>query len=123
MFVVSNTFEGYLQFQYTIFGKTHYGLANAYSSGIVFLSRLPFRSQGYLSMRSQAAGWGINLTLLNVLEPGFRSVIVDLYRNCIRGFFGGSFLFYYKKELKKHFSFTYFNFGMQLLFICTLAGI
>jgi hypothetical protein len=118
------SFEGYLQFQYTIFG-TRYGMAALIPAILFFFIAYRFDHKGILSMAiTGLGGWlGLTITPLTIFEQDFGTASL-IYTGVGLGAFL-TFISYYirAKGLKKHFSFSYFNFGMQLLFICTLSGI
>jgi hypothetical protein len=118
------TFEGYLQIQYNVFGE-RYGLASLIPSVLFFFIAYRFDHKGILSMAiTGLAGWlGLALTPVNFWDQNFGS-----NRLIHTGIFLGAVLagvshLIVLKNLKKHFSFTYFNFGMQLLFVCTLSAL
>lgn len=119
------TLEGYLQFQYNIFG-TRYGLAAILPAILFFFSAYSFDHRGVLSMAITAlASWvGINIA------PA------ELWKNndfndqtfIITALLLGSFLIFAgwiseQKSLKKHFSFTYFLLGGNLAFVAALSGL
>lgn len=118
------SFEGYLQFQYSVFG-TRYGMAALIPSLLFFLVAYRFDHKGILSIAiTGLGGWlGLTITPLNVFEQDFGT------QSLIYAGIGlGAFLTLVSyaitiKDWKKHFSFFYFNFGMQLLFLCTLSAI
>ncbi len=118
------SFEGYLQFQYSVFG-TRCGMAALIPSLLFFLVAYRFDHKGILSIAiTGLGGWlGLTITPLNVFEQDFGT------QSLIYAGIGlGAFLTLVSyaitiKDWKKHFSFFYFNFGMQLLFLCTLSAI
>lgn len=119
------TFIGYLQFQYNVFGN-RYGLATFIPMLVLFFSAYYFDHLGVLTMAITAlATWaGIAVTPLNIL----RSNDFDSTTIIITAFLLGITLItlgYFSaiKNVKKHFEFTYQNFGTHLLFISTLAAI
>jgi hypothetical protein len=117
------TLEGYLQIQYNVFGN-RYGLATLIPSILFFFIAYRFDHKGILSMAvTGLAGWlGLALTPIDFWDQDFGS-----NRLIHTGIVFGAVLaalshFIVAKNLKKHFSFTYFNFGMQLLFVCALSA-
>jgi hypothetical protein len=118
------SFEGYLQFQYTIFG-TRYGMAAIIPSVLFFYLAYRFDHTGILSMAITGLGsWlGLTVTPLNMFQQDFGSTYLIYTGVGLGAMLTLTSFVISKKDLKKHFSFTYFNFGMQLLFICTLSAL
>ncbi|WP_064196823.1 MULTISPECIES: DUF2157 domain-containing protein [Emticicia] len=119
------TLEGYLQYQYTLFG-TSYGIAAFLPAILFLLCAYIFDHRGVLSMGITAfASWvGISITPLRLLKNNdFNSeniIITALFLGFFLIMIGwGSIM----KSLKKHFSYTYFLFGGNLAFIAALAGL
>ncbi|MES2734444.1 MAG: DUF2157 domain-containing protein [Bacteroidota bacterium] len=119
------TLEGYLQFQYNIFG-TRYGLVTFLPAVLFFLLAYYFDHRGVLSLALTAlASWvGVSVTPLDILEnndfsePTFIYMALALGAGLVAtGWYLGS------QNIKKHFTFTYLNFAANLLFIATLAGL
>jgi len=118
------TFVGYLQFQYNVFGN-RYGLATFIPMLVLFFTSYYFDHLGVHSMAiTTLAAWaGIAVTPARILQKNdFNSETV-----IITGFLLGLCLiaagyFSASKKIKKHFEFTYSNFGAHILFISTLAG-
>ncbi|MEO6254917.1 MAG: DUF2157 domain-containing protein [Ferruginibacter sp.] len=118
------TFVGYLQFQYNVFGN-RYGLATFIPMLVLFFMAYYFDHLGVHSMAiTTLAAWaGIAVTPARILQQNdFNSETI-----IITGFLLGLFLiaagyFSGAKKIKKHFEFTYSNFGTHILFISTLAG-
>ena len=119
------TFIGYLQYQYNAFGD-RYGLATFIPLLILFVCAYYFDHLGVLSLAiTNLAAWmGIAVTPVRILRDNdFESV-----RLIYTGFLIGTILLLTglaseKKNIKKHFGFTYTNFGINILFISTLAGL
>jgi hypothetical protein len=120
------TLEGYLQIQYTIFG-THYGLATFIPAIVFFIAAYYFDHRGVLSMALTAlASWvGVSVTPLNVLENngGFAEPTLIYTAVLLGAIIIGTGLYLDRKEIKRHFTFSYLNFGANLLFIACLAGL
>lgn len=118
------TFEGYLQFQYNIFGE-RYGLATLIPSILFSFIAYRFDHKGILSMAITGfAGWlGIAATPMDVFENDLSSLPL-IFTTLLYGaaLIGLSFASVQKK-IKEHFSFTYLNFGANLVFISSLAGL
>ncbi|SEW54435.1 DUF2157 domain-containing protein [Chitinophaga arvensicola] len=118
------TFIGYLQFQYTAFG-TAYGLATFIPLAVLTLSAYYFDHLGVLSMAvTNLAAWlGIAVTPFQVLSANDFGSERIIYT----GIFLGAFLIALAfisttKNLKKHFAFTYQNFGAHIIFIALIAA-
>jgi Predicted membrane protein (DUF2157) len=119
------TLEGYLQYQYNFFG-TRYGLAAFLPAVLFFFCAYYFDHRGVLSMAITAlASWiGISITPLRLLKNNdFNSqdmVVTAILLGTVLIVVGWISI---QKELKKHFSFTYFVFGGNLTFIAALSGL
>jgi Predicted membrane protein (DUF2157) len=119
------SFVAYLQYAYTVFGS-RYGLAVFIPMVILFISAYSFDHLGVLSLAiTNLAAWmGIAVTPMRILrENNF-----DDMRLVFTGLFLGIILMLAalaseKRNLKKHFEFTYNNFGTHILFISGLAGL
>ncbi len=118
------TFIAYLQYAYTVFGN-RYGLATFIPMIILFLSAYSFDHLGILSLAiTNLAAWmGIAITPMRVLQTDRFEELKLVYT----GLALGLILFLAarlseKKNIKKHFAFTYRNFGTHILFISCLAG-
>ncbi|TLV02614.1 DUF2157 domain-containing protein [Dyadobacter luticola] len=116
--------EGYLQFQYKFFGS-RYGLAIIIPTIIFFFSAYRFDHRGALSMAiTGLASWlGLTIAPMSILaENDFGNE-----RLLISAMILGSLLVLIgwlseEKELKRHFSFTYFLLGGNLASIASLIG-
>jgi len=118
------TFVGYLQFQYTAFG-TAYGLATFIPLAVLTVSAYYFDHLGVLSMAiTNLAAWmGIALTPFQVLSANDFGNERLIYTGAILGVLLLSLAFISaRKNLKKHFAFTYQNFGAHIIFIACVAG-
>lgn len=117
--------EGYLQFQYTLFG-TRYGLAAFIPAVLFFPIAYYFDNRGVLSLAIVALGsWlGITITPLELLNNNefntetlvYTGILLAILLN-LMGYLSE------EKNIKKHFAFTYFNFGSHLFFIAALTGL
>ena len=118
------SFIGYLQFQYHVFG-TRYGLASFIPLIVLFFSAYYFDHPGILSLAiTNLAAWaGIAVTPTRILaENDFNSnsiIFTGLLLGVLLILAG---LATQKKQIKKHFEFTYSNFGTHILFISCLAA-
>ncbi|MEO8087460.1 MAG: DUF2157 domain-containing protein [Bacteroidota bacterium] len=119
------SFTGYLQYQYSVFGPFN-GLAFIIPAILFLISAYKFDHIGVLSIgiTCLAAFLGISITPTSLIsENDFSSD-----RLIFTGLFFGAVLvvagrFFSQQNIKKHFTFTYYNFAMHLLFISCLAGL
>lgn len=115
---------GYLQFQYEIFGN-RWGMATFIPMVILFASAYYFDHLGVLSMAivNLAAWFGISVTPMHLLKQNdfnndrliFSGIMLGVLLLTLAMFSG-------RMQIKKHFSFTYKNFGSHLLFVSVLAA-
>ena len=119
------TFIAYLQYAYTVFGS-HYGLATFIPMVILFISAYRFDHLGVLSIAiTNLAAWmGIAITPMLILKEN----PFDNMRLIYTGLVLGTILLIAalaseKRNIKKHFAFTYNNFSTHILFISCLAGL
>jgi hypothetical protein len=118
------TFITYLQVQYTAFG-TAYGLATFIPMVILFFCAYYFDHLGILSMAiTNLAAWmGIAITPLNILNADNFANGRIIFAGLLLGVLLTLMAWASKqRNIKAHFSFTYTNFGMNILFIACLAG-
>jgi uncharacterized membrane protein len=116
--------EGYLQFQYNLFG-TKYGLVTILPAIIFILAAYYFDHRGVLSMGLTAlASWvGVSIAPLSVLSqndfsaPNFLLTAIAL--GLVLSAVG---LVSEYKNFKKHFSFTYLILGSNLTLIACIIG-
>jgi hypothetical protein len=116
--------EGYLQFQYDLFGLK-YGLVTFIPAILFFFCAYFFDHRGVLSMAITAfASWvGVNIAPFSVLEKNDFSAPNFLITAIILGLvLSGLGLISEYKNLKKHFSFTYLLLGSNLTLIAALTG-
>ena len=116
--------EGYLQFQYNLFG-TKYGLVTILPALIFIPAAYFFDHRGVLSMGLTAlASWvGVSIAPLSVLAQNDFSAPNFLFTAIALGLtLSGVGLFSEYKNLKKHFSFTYLLLGSNLTLIATMTG-
>ncbi len=119
------TLEGYLQYQYEIFG-TRYGLVAFIPAVLFFILAYLFDHRGVLAMAITAfASWvGVNVIPVKMWAEfsfdGQRLIINALW-------LGGALIavgyLSELKKLKKHFLFTFFILGGNIAFIAALAGL
>ena len=117
------TFVAYLQYAYTVFGN-RYGLVTFIPMVILFASAYSFDHLGVLSLAiTNLAAWmGIVVTPMRILKNNNFDDTKLSYTGLLLGvilLLTG--LISEKKNLKKHFAFTYYNFGTHILFISGLA--
>lgn len=117
--------EGYLQYQYTFFGEK-YGLATFIPMVLFFFVAYYFDHQGVLSIAITALGsWlGIAVTPAEIFQNNDFSSARLIYTGIVLGtaLCGTAFLTE-MNNIKKHFTFTYLNFGSHVLFIACLSGL
>lgn len=119
------TLEGYLQYQYNVFG-TRYGLAAFLPAVLFFFLAYRFDHRGVLSMAITAfASWvGVNIAPIKLWQQKNFSTADVTHISILLGIvlivMGGLSEY---KNWKKHFSFTYFIFGFNIAFVATLAGL
>jgi hypothetical protein len=117
-------FIAYLQYQYNVFGN-RYGLATFFPMAMLFLSAYYFDHLGVLSMAiTNLAAWlGITITPLHILQDNDfssgRIIFTGLFLGVLLVTVGWASC---KKSIKKHFEFTYSNFGLHILMISCLAA-
>lgn len=119
------TLEGYLQYQYTVFG-TRYGLAAFIPALVFFFCAYRFDHRGVLSMAitAMASGVGVSIAPVKLWKTNdFNSLNLTISAILL-----GVFLIFLgwlseRKNFKKHFCFTYFFLGGNLAFIAALAGL
>lgn len=117
--------EGYLQYQYKVFGEK-YGLATFIPMVLFFYVAYYFDHRGALSLAITALGsWlGIAVTPMEIFQNNDFSGARLIYTGLILGSFLCIVAFYLaEKDIKKHFSFTYLNFGANILFISCISGL
>lgn len=118
------TFITYLQVQYTSFGNA-YGLATFIPMIILLFCAYYFDHLGVLSMAiTNLAAWmGIAVTPLNILSENDFANAEIIFSGLLSGIALTSFAWFSKKRnIKAHFGFTYTNFGLNIFFIASLAG-
>ena len=118
------TFIAYLQFQYNLFGN-RYGLAIFFPMIILFFSAYYFDHLGVLTMAIVNLGaWlGITVTPMQLLESNDFSSGPIIFTGLGLGIVLLLVAWITReKDIKKHFEFTYANFGTHLLLISILAA-
>ncbi len=118
------TFITYLQAQYNVFG-TRYGSATFIPMLVLFFSAYYFDHLGVLSMAiTNFAAWaGIAVTPFELLSGNDFSSSRIIYTGLAVGVvLIAAGILSTAKDFKKHFSFTYHNFGTHILLISCLAA-
>ncbi|MCE6987664.1 DUF2157 domain-containing protein [Dyadobacter sp. CY323] len=116
--------EGYLQFQYNVFG-TRYGLAIIIPTIVFFFCAYRFDHKGALSMAiTGLASWlGLTIAPMSIFENDFTEgrllVTAVILGSMLVGFGWVSEV----KKVKKHFAFTYMFLGGNLSCIASLIGL
>ncbi|RFZ90447.1 DUF2157 domain-containing protein [Mucilaginibacter conchicola] len=118
------TFIGYLQYQYGVFGNS-YGLATFVPMALLFYIAYDFDHLGILSMAIVNLGiWmGVSVTPKTLLMMGTYNTpkLINTYL-----VLGAILLMaaYLSKQLKikKHFKFSYQNYGTHIAFVALLSG-
>lgn len=121
--ILSCIFIGYLQYQYKIFG---YGLSSLVCSFIGFACAYYFDNKSALSIgiTGLATFIGITVTPKTLLEN-------EIYSNPSLTYYGialGGLLLLWlaysnKISLKKHFQLVFLTFALQLIGVCSIAGL
>jgi hypothetical protein len=117
--------EGYLQFQYSLFG-TKYGLAVLIPTILFFFNAYRFDHTGVLSMAiTGLASWlGLTIAPLSVLSENDFTDPKLVWSAAVLGTVLVAFAWISSiKEFKKHFTNTYFLLGGNLAFIAILVGV
>ncbi|PLK45033.1 DUF2157 domain-containing protein [Emticicia sp. TH156] len=119
------TLEGYLQYQYNIFG-TRYGLVTFLPAVLFFFLAYRFDHRGVLSMAITAfSSWvGVNIAPIKLWQQKNFSTVDLTNISILLGvvLIAAGFIAGYKK-LKAHFAFTYLIFGSNIAFVAGLAGL
>lgn len=123
--LLSGTFFGYLQFQYSPFGNS-FALASALTSIVGFAAAYRFDNRSSLSIAitTLAAAVGITMTPRAVME-------LDVFENLPMFYIGvvlGIVLIVWgeyseRTHLKKHFSPVFYGFAQHLIGICCIVGL
>jgi hypothetical protein len=118
------TFITYLQVQYNAFGN-RYGLATFIPMIILFFCAYYFDHLGVLTMAITNLGaWmGVAVSPLKIFTANNFADAQLIFAGLLLGVI--LMLMSYvstSKKFKPHFCFTYMNFGMNMLFVSTLAG-
>lgn len=119
------SFVGYLQYQYSVFGD-HSDWAALVPALVFFAAAYYFDHLGVLSLAitTFAAYIGIAITPLELLKNNDFSSDRLIYSGLVLGaaLVGVAWVLS-KRNVKKHFTFTYLNFATHMLFVFCLAGL
>ena len=116
---------GYLQFQYNVFGD-RWGMATFIPMIFLFFAAYYFDHLGVLSLAiTNLAAWvGISITPLHILNDNdFSDDRIILSGIVLGGALIGAAILTTYNNFKKHFAFTYKNFGTHILFVSLLAAL
>ena len=119
------TLEGYLQFQYNVFGEK-YGLAVFIPTIVFFFCAYFFDHRGVLSMAiTGLASWaGLTIAPLSILEKNDFSDVKIVHMAIILGIILIAVGFITaRKNWKRHFEFTYHFLGGNLAVIAAMIGL
>jgi hypothetical protein len=119
------TLEGYLQYQYQVFGN-QYDIVAIIPAIVFFYLAYRFDHAGVLSLgiTGLAAWLGITVTPLDILNSNDFSNEKIIYTGIGLSLVFGSAGFYLQsKNIKSHFTFTYANFATNIFFISILSGL
>ncbi|PAW95033.1 DUF2157 domain-containing protein [Mucilaginibacter sp. MD40] len=118
------TFFGYIQYQYNLFGN-NYNLAALIPMVILFFVAYRFDHLGILSMAitSLAVWMGISVTPKTLLLIGDFNSLTLIYTYLLLGCILLAAAWLTERfQFKKHFRFSYQNYGTHVTFIALLAG-
>ena len=119
------SFISYLQYQFQLFGQT-LRLASLVTLVILFVAAYRFDHLGILSLAITNLGiWlGINVTPTSLLKSYQFNDETIIYTGILLGLILQIIAWLStQKDFKKHFAFTYQNFGVHVFFISCLAAI
>jgi hypothetical protein len=115
--------EGYLQYQYQIFG-TRYGLATLIPAVLFFFCAYRFDHIGVLTMAMTAfVSWlGLTVTPLSIFQENQYQPILIHTGIVVGVFLVVVGLFLNQRNIKPHFTFSYLSFGYNLACIAAIYG-
>ena len=123
--ILFGIFIAYFQFQYAVFGH-HFGLATLFPTLVFFACAYFFDHKGVLSLAiTGLAAWvGLSVTPLRLMQENDFSNTGIIINAIVLGIALAVFAFYSEtKNIKKHFTFTYNNFAINILSVATLAAL
>jgi hypothetical protein len=118
------TFVGYLQFQYNVFGN-NYGMATFIPMLALFFIAYYFDHLGILSMAiANLALWmGVSVTPKKLLAYGTFDNKEIIFTYVLLGAMLLLAAYLTQRfDIKKHFKFSYYHYGVHVVFISLLAG-
>lgn len=118
-------FIGYFQYQYSPFGG-HYGILVFIPTIVGFYLAYRFDHKGVLSIAitGLASAFGLSVAPLQLIEQNNFSDLSVILTALGLGILIGAWGWYSDKQnIKKHFSFTYHNFALNILCIASLAAL
>lgn len=118
-------FVGYFQYQYSPFGQ-HYGILVFIPTVVSFYLAYRFDHKGILSIATTglASTFGLSVSPRQLIDNNDFSDISVIFTALALGIIIGAWAWYSdSKNIKKHFSFTYNNFALNILCIATLAAL
>jgi hypothetical protein len=117
--------QGYLQFQYSTFDE-HLGWSTLITAAFFFYLAYRYDHLGILSLAitALASFWSISVSPQKWYSNDFFSdsnlhITAIVFSIIV----GGIAFFLERKEIKKHFAFTYYNFCMLIFFVGSVAGL
>jgi hypothetical protein len=115
--------ETYLQFQYAIFGE-HYGIATLVPALVFFFLAYRFDHRGILSLAitALAAYVGVSISPTGILDNDFSNDGIIISGILLGISLAAASRYLDNKKIKQHFTFSYLNYGGNLLFISILAA-
>lgn len=118
-------FIGYFQYQYSPFGD-HYGILVFIPTIVSFYLAYRFDHKGVLSIAitGLASTFGLSVTPRQLIDGNDFSDLSVVFTALVLGVVLAAWAWYSdKKGIKKHFSFTYNNFALNVLCIAILAAL
>jgi len=118
------TFAGYLQYRFHIFGS-RWGLALFIPMVILFITAYYFDNLAVLSLAiTNLAAWaGITIAPLQILQSNDFGNERIIYAGVILGaVLMLAAMLTKERNIKKHFAFTYKNFGVHIMLVSCIAG-
>lgn len=124
-FLLFALFIGYFQYQYSPFGK-HYGILVFIPTLLAFYLAYRFDHKGVLSIgiTGLAGTFGLSVTPRQLIDNNDFSDLSVIFTALALGIALSVWAWFSdKKEIKKHLSFTYNNFALNILSIAALASL